>query len=99
MKCVPNDPARRCSELIAAMRCELHELCQPLTALLCVLEIGRMAEDPGGMREALDCGMEETRRVFDIVARMRATLSEQGAISEDALLLPTSLHTAGGREN
>lgn len=53
---------------------ELHDLCQPLTALQCRLEIGRMPGHPGGLEEAVEGSLEETRRLFEIIARIRQRL-------------------------
>ncbi len=53
---------------------ELHDLCQPLTALQCRLEIGQMQGHPGGLKEAVDGSLEETRRMFEVIARIRQRL-------------------------
>jgi hypothetical protein len=55
---------------------ELHDLCQPLTALQCRLEMGRMLGHPEALEEAVKGGLEETRRMFDIIAHMRQRLLE-----------------------
>jgi hypothetical protein len=60
---------------------ELHDLCQPLTALQCRLEMGRMLGHPEALEEAVKGGLEETRRMFHIIAHMRQRLLE---IEEDA---------------
>jgi hypothetical protein len=53
---------------------ELHDLCQPLTALQCRLEIGGMLGHAAALEEAVNGGLEETRRMFDVIARMRQRL-------------------------
>ena len=53
---------------------ELHELCQPLTALQCRLEIGRMQNHEGALVEAVDASLQETRRMFEVIARIRQRL-------------------------
>ncbi len=53
---------------------ELHDLCQPLTALQCRLEMGRMLGQPGSLEEAVDGSLEETRRMFEVIARIRQRL-------------------------
>jgi C4-dicarboxylate-specific signal transduction histidine kinase len=53
---------------------ELHDLCQPLTALQCRLEMGRMLHHEGALEEAVDASLEETRRMFEVIARMRQRL-------------------------
>lgn len=55
---------------------ELHDLCQPLTALQCRLEMGRMLGHPEALGEAVKGGLEETRRMFQIIAHMRQRLLE-----------------------
>ncbi|HSY37718.1 MAG TPA: hypothetical protein VK814_18330 [Acidobacteriaceae bacterium] len=55
---------------------ELHDLCQPLTALQCRLEMGRMLGNPEALEEAVKGGLEETRRMFRIIAHMRQRLVE-----------------------
>ncbi len=53
---------------------ELHDLCQPLTALQCRLEMGRMLGQPGSLEEAVDGSLEETRRMFEVIVRIRQRL-------------------------
>jgi hypothetical protein len=53
---------------------ELHDLCQPLTALQCRLEMGRMLGHAGALEESVDGALEETRRMFEVVAQMRQRL-------------------------
>lgn len=53
---------------------ELHELCQPLTALQCRLEIGRMQNHEGALVEAVDASLKETRRMFEVIERIRQRL-------------------------
>ena len=56
------------------MDSDLHDLCQPLTALQCRLEIGKMIGDEGALQEAVDGSLEETQRMFEVIARMRQHL-------------------------
>jgi hypothetical protein len=60
--------------VLEQMHAELHDLCQPLTVLQCRLEIGRMLGHEGALQEAIDGGLEETRRMFEVIARMRQRL-------------------------
>jgi hypothetical protein len=53
---------------------DLHDLCQPLTALQCRLEIGKMLGEDAAMREAVDGALEETQRMFSALAKIRASL-------------------------
>lgn len=53
---------------------ELHDLCQPLTALQCRLEMGKMLGHPEALEEAVNGGLKETRRMFHIIAQMRQRL-------------------------
>jgi signal transduction histidine kinase len=59
---------------IEQMHEELHDLCQPLTALQCRLEIGRLLAHDGALQEAVDGGLEETRRMFEVIDRIRQRL-------------------------
>ena len=65
---------RTCSTQLEQRHAELHDLCQPLTALQCRLEIGRMRNHESALLEAIDGGLEETRRMFEIIARIRQRL-------------------------
>jgi C4-dicarboxylate-specific signal transduction histidine kinase len=60
--------------VLEQMHFELHELCQPLTALQCQLEIGRMLGHETALKEAVEGALKETRRMFKVVARMRQRL-------------------------
>ena len=53
---------------------ELHDLCQPLTALQCCLEMSRMPGRDEPLEMAIDESLRETQRIFAIVARMRQRL-------------------------
>jgi len=53
---------------------DLHDLCQPLTALQCRLELGRMVGGIEAFEEAVNGGLEETRRIFKIIDHMRQRL-------------------------
>lgn len=55
---------------------ELHDLCQPLTALQCRLEMGRMLGHAEDFEDAVHGGLEETRRMFEVIAAMRQRLLE-----------------------
>jgi hypothetical protein len=56
----------------------LHELCQPMTALQCRLEMGTMqVGQPELLLETIQDGLIETRRLFAAVAAMR-----EGLLSE-----------------
>ncbi len=53
---------------------ELHDLCQPLTALRFRLEAGRMLGNSEAFEEAVNGGLEDALRMFEIVAQMRDRL-------------------------
>jgi hypothetical protein len=53
---------------------ELHDLCQPLTALQCRLELGRLQNHEGALVEAVDASLKETSRMFEAIARIRQRL-------------------------
>jgi signal transduction histidine kinase len=58
---------------------ELHDLCQPLTALQCILEVAGLTGGENSLLESLEDSLTETRRIFIAVARMRERI-----LSEDA---------------
>jgi signal transduction histidine kinase len=62
------------------MRAHLHELCQPLTALQCRLEMGIIhGGQPELLRETVQDSLIETSRLFAAIAAMRERLlSEDG---------------------
>ncbi|MGA7156952.1 MAG: hypothetical protein WBY53_08910 [Acidobacteriaceae bacterium] len=55
-------------------RAELHDLCQPLTALQCRLEMTRFAGHEEPLEVAIEDSLQQTRRLFEVVARMRERL-------------------------
>jgi signal transduction histidine kinase len=54
---------------------ELHDLCQPLTALHFRLELGKSAGDQEALREAVDGALEEMSRMMEAIKRMRDRVS------------------------
>ena len=64
----------RPNDALEQMHADLHALCQPLTALQCRLEIGRMLGHDSALQEAVDGGLVETRRMFEVIDRMRQHL-------------------------
>ena len=56
------------------LHADLHDLCQPLTALQCRLELGKMLGQETAMREAVDGALEETQRMFAAITQMRESL-------------------------
>jgi C4-dicarboxylate-specific signal transduction histidine kinase len=61
---------------------ELHDLCQPLTALQCRLEMAGLLGHTKAFEEAVHGGLQETRRMFEIVAQMRQRLQEIEATTQ-----------------
>jgi hypothetical protein len=72
-------PAGIHNELLREIERELHDLCQPLTALQCKLELGQMIGEPEALMEAVDGGLEETQRLFTGIAQMRERLLREDA--------------------
>jgi hypothetical protein len=58
---------------------DLHELCQPLTALQCRLEVARMPGEPRMLLETVEDSLMQTRRMFAAVAVMRERLLSEEA--------------------
>jgi hypothetical protein len=65
---------QECNAQLEQRHAELHDLCQPLTALQCRLEIGRLQNHEGALVEAVDASLQETRRMFEVIARIRQRL-------------------------
>jgi len=66
--------------LLEALERDLHDLCQPLTALHCQLESAQIRDGQSGMEEAIMTALDETRRAFQAAAQMQARL--QTALEE-----------------
>ena len=66
-------------KLLHEIEAELHDLCQPLTALHCRLELGKFAGDPEALREAVDGALVETVRMIDSIMRMRERVARMKA--------------------
>jgi hypothetical protein len=62
------------SSFLREIDMELHNLCQPLTALQCRMELARQRGSQEAFRGALDDSLEETGKIFAAVARMRERL-------------------------
>jgi signal transduction histidine kinase len=58
-------------EQLRAIASALHDLCQPLTALHCRLEIGQMSETSDGYAAAVDEALVESERLLRGVSAMR----------------------------
>lgn len=67
-------------ELVREIAHDLHELCQPLTALQCRLELARIMGDAGLLLETVEDSLTETRRMFETVERMRERLMSEEAL-------------------
>jgi len=52
----------------------LHDLCQPLTALQCGLELGQMCGDARSLTTAVESGLTEASRLFRGIQGMRERL-------------------------
>ncbi len=73
----------RLRALVETLHRDLHALCQPLTALHCGLELGRRNCEPAELIQAVDGGLEECRRIFAVVSRMRSTLRAEDALAAE----------------
>ena len=65
--------------LLRTLERDVHDLCQPLTALQCRLELGLICGGEAAMREAVEGGLLEMTRVFSCVSAMRGRLLEAGS--------------------
>jgi hypothetical protein len=61
---------------------ELHDLCQPLTALQCRLEMSKMLGHTGTFEEVVNGSLEDTSRMFKIIAHMRQRLLQIEAAAQ-----------------
>ncbi len=75
---LPKDP------FLYELEDELHDLCQPLTALQFRLELGKFVGDPEALREAVDGALEESTRMIDVIRRMRGRLASMKAQTDHA---------------
>jgi signal transduction histidine kinase len=64
------------SKQIEAIAAALHEMCQPLTALQCRLELGGIRQSAHAMREDIGGAMDDCARMMAAVSRMRAVVAE-----------------------
>lgn len=62
--------------MLANAREELHDLSQPVTAVLCLLELAKLQGDDRSMREGIDNALKECARLMRSVQRMRFALGE-----------------------
>ncbi len=69
-----NDRTDGMQKTCALLEEELHGLAQPLSSLQCRLEIGLLLGDEVSVREALEEGLQELKRVLGAVSRMRTFL-------------------------
>ncbi|ADV82613.1 hypothetical protein [Terriglobus saanensis] len=66
----------RQNAMLANAREELHDLSQPVTAVLCLLELAKLQGDDRSMREGIDNALKECARLMRSVQRMRFALGE-----------------------
>ena len=64
------------SDIISSLDRELHELAQPVSSIQCRLEIARIVDNEIALREAVDGGLDDLRRLTEIFKRMRALIAE-----------------------
>jgi len=57
--------------VVRAIAASLHDMCQPLTALQCRLEIGQLLGTPAGYEEAVTEALRESERLLASVTAMR----------------------------
>jgi hypothetical protein len=71
-----------CERIMTALAEALHDMCQPLTALYCRLEIGQIKQEaaaPGGNATVWTDSLRECARLAETVAAMRALLQQARA--------------------
>ena len=76
-------PMSRHEAFVREMSEKLHDLCQPLTALQCRLEMAKMQGDPTHLLETVDDSLIETARMFAAIAEMRLRLFNESTQQEN----------------
>ena len=64
------------ADLLLSLDQELHELAQPISALQCRLEIGKIVGTEHALREAVDGGLDDLFRLTRIFTRIRSLIAE-----------------------
>ena len=62
-------------KLLQGIEEELHDLCQPLTALQFRLEMGKSTGDAGELQGVIGGALEETARMIEAIKRMRERIA------------------------
>jgi hypothetical protein len=70
------------SSFLRAIHLELRNLCQPLTALQCRLEMARLVGGREALQSAVDDSLEQTGRMFEAVAQLRKCLLTQESAAQ-----------------
>ncbi len=73
--CATANPVRL-TEAMGEVAAELHRMSQPMTALLCSLEIGTMTGTVEGYRDAVRESLVQCERLMQSIAAMRAAITE-----------------------
>jgi hypothetical protein len=60
--------------LLRDLERELHDLCQPVSTLQCLLEYGQMCGTPEELLLAVESGLVETVRIFRCIEAMRGRI-------------------------
>lgn len=66
-----------CGPKRIAVHQQLHDLSQPLTALLCQLELASMLGTQEALRDAVSAGLVEATRIVKYVQAIRANIAEE----------------------
>ncbi len=72
----PEPDHRVSGAVMLAIAASLHDMCQPLTALQCRLEIGQMFGTPEAYREAVTDALRESERLLLAVTAMRELIQK-----------------------
>ena len=68
------DAARQDLDVAAELNTTLHDMCQPLTALLCVLELAQMEAADHPVSDSVAAALRESERLRNAVIHMRKIL-------------------------
>jgi hypothetical protein len=73
------------SALLREFERDLHDLCQPVTSLHCRLELARLDGGEEALLEATDGALEDARKIFWVIGRMRERLIVEGSRATESV--------------
>jgi hypothetical protein len=71
----PLNRDRMYEAVLESVREQIHDISQPVTAILCQLELGRMLGTEEALRDAVIIGVAEAARLSSLVQTLRDTVA------------------------